>query len=148
MALQACLRCGSLDLAMPGAADGVSYEGGQLLASTCRACGLTGPPMLFEDQAAWQRFREERAALYHPSPAPASAPTFEVPPAPELPTGAGPRSAGMRALAALVGGVFVLGALAALVTAAATGAWVMILPSALLSLLLGVPILAMARRRA
>lgn len=148
MPLQACLRCGSLDLAMPGAADGVSYEGGQLLASTCRGCGLTGPPMLFEDQAAWQRFREERAALYHPPPAPLTATPFEVHPAPELPTGPGPRSAGMRALAALVGGLFVLGALAALVTAAATGAWLMLLPSAVISLLLGVPIMAMARRRA
>lgn len=147
MEYRACLRCGSLDLAMPGAGDGVTFEGGQLLVSACRACGMTGPPVVFGDRAAWELFRAERAVLYTAEPTPPG--DFAVRPPPEMPTGPGLRGAAMRGVAAIVGMLFVVGAAAAVVTAAQTGgqAWGVLLPGALVSLLLGLPILAMAGRR-
>jgi hypothetical protein len=148
MTLQACLRCGSADLAMPTAGDGVSLEGGQVLASTCRACGLTGPAVMFEDRAALRQFQEQRAALYTPDAGPAQEPEVPWDLAPAEAPAFRMRGAS-RIIGLVVGSVFVLGGVLALLTAAGSGgaAWGTLLPSAALSLLLGLPILSLALQR-
>lgn len=133
---------------MPSVGDAVSFEGGQLLNSTCRGCGLTSPPVVFDDRAAWEQFRAERAALYKPdAPAFPEAPTLPPlePVAPSKPPGSL-----ARALGTLMGVVFVGSALLSIATAAQVGgaAWATLGPSAFVALLLGVPMLLMGRRRA
>lgn len=138
----ACLRCGSLDLAVPGIRDGIFPEGGELLSSACRTCGYQGAPVVFADRDAWLQFREERQALYRPGPE-----------APQLPPGieerARPRSRWMGGIAALVGFAFLSAAVLAFLTAAQLGgdAWFTVAPSGVVALLLGLPFAAMAARR-
>lgn len=139
MQLKACLRCASLDLRLPGSGDGVALDGGQLLSSTCQACGLTSGPVIFSDMASYDQFRAERAALY------------QAPEPPQDPYGVlQDRPRGQRrfarGVAGIVGAFFLLGGLFALLSAARVGgdAWGTLGPSALISLLLGVPMLAFA----
>lgn len=62
MDLRACIRCGSHELRMPGIRDGVIVgEGQELSRWTCRACGLTAVPLLFDSEEARAAYAEERA---------------------------------------------------------------------------------------
>jgi hypothetical protein len=137
---RACLRCGSLDLAMPGTQDAVALEGGQLMAWVCRRCGMQSAPVVFQDKADWERFEAERAVLFKPGPPP------DLPPDLERPR---KRSPWMTGLAAVMGFVFLSAAALIFLTAARVGgdAWFTMAPSGIVALLLGLPFAAMAARR-
>ena len=63
--VQACMRCGSLDLATPAIRDGVWPGGGELQFLVCRRCNTRAPPLTFdraEDYAAFVRELHEPAA--------------------------------------------------------------------------------------
>ena len=62
--IQACMRCGSLDLATPGLRDGVWLGGGELQFLVCRNCNSRSPPLTFdraEDYVAFVRELHEPA---------------------------------------------------------------------------------------
>lgn len=137
------MRCGSLDLALPGIRDGVFPEGGELMASVCRRCGFQGAPLLFSDRDGYEQFRVEREALYRPGPRAPTLPPELEPPEPER-----PRKPWTAGLAALVGFAFITSAAFSFITAAQVGgdAWLVLGPSGVVALLLGVPFVALARR--
>ena len=117
--MRACMRCGSEDL-----------EGGPT--AQCARCGNVGPAAEFGDRRALADFQQARAALYKGAPleAPLRRSTFS------------------RGIAAMVGFVFVLGGAMAFFAAVAGGPDALpLLATGTFGLLLGVPFIALARRR-
>lgn len=57
--IPACLACASKDLRMPGLREGVvtGLTGG-LHQAVCRRCGWKGIPVSFDDEGAYQEFRD------------------------------------------------------------------------------------------
>jgi len=67
--LVACARCGSDDLRIPGAGDGVLVGLGQDLGTmACRACGHVAVPLEFASEAARLAFVRVRARRGPPTP--------------------------------------------------------------------------------
>lgn len=137
MAWRACLRCGSTDLAQPGALEGVLPEGASWL---CRRCGLEGVPMTFADAGSLAQFQAQREVLYKPSPA-------DVPPL-ALERPAKPRSPWVRGVAGIIGFGLVLMGFLMFASAAQLGgsAWATIGLQGIVALLLGAPFVAIAAR--
>lgn len=62
MDLQACPRCASLRLKLPGIAEGgVPGVSSNLANMVCEDCDFAGVPLSFPDRAAYEAFRGERA---------------------------------------------------------------------------------------
>ncbi len=61
-ALKACARCGSADLRLPSAGDGVLVGTGQDLSLlACQRCGAVTVPLEFDDEAARAAYESSQA---------------------------------------------------------------------------------------